>query len=77
MYRVVKLYRPAVGSLWWLQSGEWIETNGAMGIATGRPKRRFVVNWEASFRTHEDALRDLAYYEARAKNPPRRFRPAT
>lgn len=53
--RIKRLYRPVVGRLWWLQYGEWQDSNGAVCIATGTGRRTFKVMWEESFATYMEA----------------------
>lgn len=55
-YRVIRLYRAATGWCYWLQRGCWVETNGPHGMATGCIKRRFRVDFEEPYKTHNDAV---------------------
>jgi hypothetical protein len=48
-YRIVELYRPQTGKGWWLQCGEWFDSDGAVAVATGKGRRFFKVNWEEPY----------------------------
>lgn len=53
--RIIRLYRPVVGWRWWVQLGEWMDSSGAVKIATGRGRRTFRVDREEPFGSREEA----------------------
>jgi hypothetical protein len=54
--RIRRLYRPLIGWRWYLQLGEWHESDGAVAIATGAGRRTFKVDWEEFYDTRIEAI---------------------